>query len=165
MTAGFSGGDALTITIDDQGYTGLGGALSDADTVAISVATAPPVTRLLGIRSSAQADEGEALVYTVTMSPTSAGPVTVEYGTRELDASQYGAAIRATAGADYVPGGGTLTFLPGEWEKSFSISTVEDALVEENEGFEVYIANASGAELGARSTIANIIDDDVAPFV
>jgi hypothetical protein len=45
----------------------------------------------------------------------------------------------------------------------YSIPTVEDALFERDEGFEVYIANASGAELGASSTIASILNDDF-PF-
>jgi hypothetical protein len=36
-TANFNGGDTLTITTNDQGNTGAGGALSDTDTVAITV--------------------------------------------------------------------------------------------------------------------------------
>jgi hypothetical protein len=38
-TAGYVGSDALAITVSDQGNTGSGGALSDTETVAISVGT------------------------------------------------------------------------------------------------------------------------------
>src|SRR5678809_367430 len=37
-TANYNGGDTLSITTDDLGNTGSGGALSDTDTVAITVA-------------------------------------------------------------------------------------------------------------------------------
>jgi Ca2+-binding RTX toxin-like protein len=42
-TSGYSGSDTLSITTNDNGHTGSGGAKSDTDTVAISIVDHPPV--------------------------------------------------------------------------------------------------------------------------
>ncbi|MBI2987506.1 MAG: hypothetical protein HYY45_12145, partial [Deltaproteobacteria bacterium] len=43
---------------------------------------------------------------------------------------------------DYVPTSGTLTFSPGEFTKSFTISIVNDSLVEGNETVNLSLSNA-----------------------
>jgi Calx-beta domain/Domain of unknown function (DUF4214)/WD40-like Beta Propeller Repeat len=73
----------------------------------------------------------------------------------------------ATAGADYVPTSGTLTFAPGETEKTFSIPLIDDAVDEDDETIVVKLADKTGtAKLGEPSVAAVVItDDDPSPFL
>ena len=83
------------------------------------------------------------------------GPVTVHYETSDGTAS---------AGSDYVPASGTLTFGPGEAGKSFTVPVTSDSAPEGDETFQVTLSNAAGgASIGspAGGTVT-ITDDDAA---
>ena len=60
--------------------------------------------------------EGEPLVFTVILSPTASGTVTVDWATSDVTAAETGglSARDAAAGADYAAGNGTLTFRAGQ---------------------------------------------------
>jgi hypothetical protein len=83
------------------------------------------------------------------------GPVTVHYETSDGTAS---------AGSDYTPASGTLTFGPGESGKSFTVPVTSDSAPEGDETFQVALSNAAGgASIGspAGGTVT-ITDDDAA---
>ncbi|HEY6166600.1 MAG TPA: Calx-beta domain-containing protein, partial [Verrucomicrobiae bacterium] len=76
----------------------------------------------------------------------------------------------ATAGADYALTNGTLTFLPGEVGRVFSIPVVDDSLVEVPETVALGLSNAvlvgSGTatvSLGLNAATLTIFDNDLAP--
>lgn len=82
--------------------------------------------------------------------------VTVDYST---------ANVTAAAGPDFVGISGTLTFAPGETEKTIEITVIGDPLDEADETFQVNLANAVGAILADNRGIGTITDDDATPTV
>ncbi|PJI47493.1 MAG: hypothetical protein CTR55_18935 [Pseudomonas sp.] len=103
--AGYSGNDSLQITTNDLGNTGSGGALSDTDSIAISVIVPNPVVQ--GVTSSTP-DGTYKVGDTVTVIVTFDQSVTVSGGTPTL-LLETGAIDRL---ATYVSGSGSnsLTF-------------------------------------------------------
>ena len=99
----------------------------------------------------ARAAEGTdaTLDFTVRMDAAVEGTVTVEYATRDGTAK---------AGEDYTGTSGTLTFAPGDTEKTVSVPILDDALDEGAETFTLRLTNANGARIGdgeATGTIEN----------
>src|SRR5262249_23987185 len=69
----------------------------------------------------------------------------------------------ATAGSDYTATSGTLNFADGEVSKTFSISIVNDTLVEGDETVNLTLSSPTGATLGSpAAALLTIQDDDVA---
>src|SRR5262245_44877231 len=102
-------------------------------------------------------DETNGLaVLTVLRSADPPGAVTVDFATT-TDGT-------ATAGLDYTPVSGTLTFAAGEKTQTITIPILNDALVEyQEEYFSVVLANpSSGAVVGKGQTRVYIRDDDAA---
>src|SRR5690606_16742599 len=71
-------------------------------------------------------------VFTVTLTPFSGRNVVVLFNTVD---------DTATAGQDYTPTSGTLTFLPGETSKSITVQVLGDTLGEANEAFLVNLTS------------------------
>jgi len=85
--------------------------------------------------------EGDTAVLQIEVSPTSPNQViVVEYSVR---------ALTATAGSDYSvpPVPHTVTINPGESSINLAIPTIDDALVEATERFEVRLTGATGGAL------------------
>ncbi|MHB8524153.1 MAG: Calx-beta domain-containing protein [Limisphaerales bacterium] len=101
---------------------------------------------------SADENAGNAVIAVQRTGDTNA-PVTVDYATSDGT---------ATAGADYVPVSGTLSFAAGETLKSFSVPIVDDTLVEANETINLTLRNPTGGvPLGGQSqAVLSIIDND-----
>ena len=103
--------------------------------------------------SDAEGDEGTNVEFTVSMNKVTTDSVTVQYGTSDGTAT----------GADYTPATGqTLTFAPGETEKTITIVTTDDSDEEGDESFQLVLSNPSvNAELSYSSTATGtIIDND-----
>jgi uncharacterized delta-60 repeat protein len=80
------------------------------------------------------------------------GTVSVNYGTSD------GSAV---GGQDYVPQNSSLTFNPGETNKTFSITILNDALVEPDETVNLSLSLPVGAVLGVPATaVLTIVNDD-----
>ena len=125
----------------------------------------------------AQAEEGESLTFTVTLSAESGREVTVDWTANAF--AELGDS--ATAGTDFTAGTGTLTFTPrttevdqvsndlvttsAETAKTFTVSTTEDETFEPNETFTVVLSNPSNAEIGNGNAKGTIENDDAAPLV
>jgi extracellular elastinolytic metalloproteinase len=87
--------------------------------------------------------------FTVTLAPTTGGTVTVDWATADGT---------ATAGGDYVAGGGTLTFDPGVSTQAVTVTVNADALPEGVESFTMGLAGAAGAPIAHGTGVARILD-------
>jgi uncharacterized repeat protein (TIGR01451 family) len=105
-----------------------------------------------------EGDSGTSVVtFTVTLSPTSANQVTVQYAT--VDGT-------ATAGSDYQSTNGQLTFDPGDSTKQIQVTINGDTLVEPNETFKIHLSNATGgAGIAPSDGTGTIKNDDTAGLV
>jgi predicted AlkP superfamily pyrophosphatase or phosphodiesterase len=89
---------------------------------------------------------------TVRLTKAGAAPVSVDYETFDRT---------ATAPGDYdSQGPATLTFAPGETQKTISVLVRGDTLDESDESFGVRFSGQSNAELGDRDATVTIVDDD-----
>ena len=95
-----------------------------------------------------------AVVFAVTLSRAASDTVTVDYATRDNT---------ATAGEDYTPTSGTLTFAAGELEKTVSVSILDDAVDEGEETFTLKLMNARGAAIGDGEATGTIENSDHMP--
>ncbi len=94
-----------------------------------------------------------AVTVTVNRTSGSASTVSVNFSTSP--------SFNSTAGQDYTPVSGTLTFGPGETSKSFTVPILEDALAEGTEQFNVILSSPTGgAVLGTSAASVSIIDND-----
>ena len=116
----------------------------------------PPVLRV----ATAEAPEGEAVEFTVELSPASEKTVTVAWEAATLDDENTAAAGDFTA----VPAA-TLTFMPGETEKTVTVQTTHDTVDEDDETFTVTLSNPSNATLRKATAKGWIVDDDDPPAV
>ena len=130
-------------------------------TIADSEATATIVdnetTPTLSIEA-ASAEEGEAVEFTVSLSPVSTQDVTVQYDTsiESTDTATTGDFTAATSQ--------TLTVPTGDSSATISIDTVEDSTEENDETFTLTLSNqSSNAAIDSQKTsaIGTITNDDV----
>jgi ELWxxDGT repeat protein len=104
----------------------------------------------IGHLEIAEPDSGSRTTrFTVTLSPTSAGTVTVEYSTADLTAN---------SGSDYDAASGVLTFGPGVASLPVEVNVHADALAEGVETFQVNLANATGAAIAHGQGIGAVHD-------
>ena len=92
------------------------------------------------------------MAFTVTLSPAREnGEATVSWSTSDGT---------ATAGSDYVAGSGTLTFAPGEAEKTVEVTLLDDAADEGDETFTVTLSAPVNATVAQAAASGTIVDDD-----
>ena len=84
--------------------------------------------------------EGATLAFQVTLSQPAPTAVTVAYTTR--DGAGEDAAV---AGEDYTAASGTLSFKPGETQKSVAVTVIDDGLSEGAETLTLHLSGAQGA--------------------
>ncbi|MEZ6131775.1 MAG: Calx-beta domain-containing protein [Planctomycetaceae bacterium] len=121
---------------------------NDVPLPALSIAAAPAV------------DEGISSVFTVTLSEASTTAVTVQYSTIQGDEP-----TAATSGADYTAASSqTLTFSPGQTQKTIAIPTIDDTEVESDETFGLRLSNAAGATIAVAQATGVIRDNEVTPL-
>ncbi len=102
-------------------------------------------------------DEGDTgtvnAEFRVTLSSSSASVVSVNYAT---------AGETASSGADFVSVVGTVTFAPGETEKSIGVPVNGDAIDESDETFAVALSDPSNAMIRDGNATGTIRDDETA---
>ena len=113
---------------------------------AVSATVAAPA--LLSV-ADAEADEGKALSFAVTLDRAASGTVTVDWATADGT---------ATAGTDYTSASGTLTFSAGETAKTVAVQALSDASVEGDETFSLNLSNASRAAIADGAATGTVID-------
>jgi hypothetical protein len=92
--------------------------------------------------------------FTVSLSAASASTVTVNYGT---------VSGTATAGTDFTPTSGTLTFAPGETSKSVTVPVIGNTTFEPNKDFFLTLGSASNAVIADSVGQGTILNDDALP--
>lgn len=100
------------------------------------------------------AEEGDTLDFTVTLSPQSTHTVTVEYAITDDTAQE---------NSDYTasPSSGTLTFTPGETQKTISVHSIDDNINEpDEETLTVTLSNPQNAVLDRNRATGIIADND-----
>jgi uncharacterized delta-60 repeat protein len=99
---------------------------------------------------------GNAVIGVVRAGATN-DPVTVDFATVAIPGA-------ATPFLDFIPASGTLSFLPGQTNLTFSVPILDDLLVEGNELFEVMLNNLTGpAVIALGQAPVSIIDNDFSP--
>ncbi|HEX6032119.1 MAG TPA: Calx-beta domain-containing protein [Tepidiformaceae bacterium] len=102
-------------------------------------------------------DEGDGTVTVTITRSTSAGAGSVHWATSN------GTAV---AGTDYTAASGTETFSPGETQETFTVTILQDALVEGNQTINLTLSDPVGGSLGDQDTATiTIIDDEGVPTV
>jgi hypothetical protein len=130
------------------GFYGLGaGVIEDDDPLPVVMPGDATVT---------EGDADTALLSVpVTLSAPTRRTVTVDWTTADDD---------AVAGEDYVAASGTLTFLPGETNKTIDVAVIGDTTVEPDETMLVVMSNPANAVLGNDGVgRGHILDDDQPP--
>lgn len=102
--------------------------------------------------SIAEGDSGVSLAaFTATLSTASLEPVTVDFATAD------GTGV---AGEDYVATSGSVTFLPGEKTKPFTVRVYGDLVDEDDETFLVNLSNPRSAVLADPQAVGRIQNDE-----
>ena len=111
---------------------------------------------LLTIAGASAGEASGSLEFVVTATGMVAGHarVTVDYATEDRT---------ATAGADYDPISGTLTFTADRAEQVVAVPVVDDAVDEPDEMLAVVLARPVNAALGVDEAEGTIVDDDPFP--
>ncbi len=104
--------------------------------------------------SAGEGSGGLEFVVTATGLAAGAAPVTVDYATEDGT---------ATAGADYEPVSGTLTFTAQRAEQVVAVPLVDDAVNEPEETLTVVLTNVENATIGTATAVGVIEDDDPVP--
>ena len=123
----------------------------------LSVApTAPDADPAVLSVADARAREGtdETIDFRVSLSRAMSAAVTVDYATED------GRGMTATAGEDYTPVSGTLTFAPGETAKTVAVAILDDVIDEGEEGFALRLSNAGGARIADAVGFGWIVNSD-----
>lgn len=112
----------------------------------------PPPALSIGDVSATEGNLGTTnAVFPVTLSGPSGKTITVNYTT--LPGS-------ATAGVDFLPRSGTLTFPPGATTRNIVVPVVGDTIDEPNETFFVQLSSPANASIARGQATGTIVDDD-----
>ena len=144
---------AGTYTLSATAYAERGAAGTVQGTLSVSFTVLAPAALSV---ADAEAEEGTdaTLDFQVTLDREAAGTVTVEYATSD------GTAL---AGSDYTATSGTLTFAPGETEKTVSVPVLEDDHDEGSETLTLRLTSASGATIADGEATGTITNSDPIP--
>ena len=119
---------------------------SQASTATVQIADNDPAP-LLTINNVSVLEGGTA-VFTVTLTPVSGRTVSVNFAAANGTAHN---GLVCTAGTDYLPAGGTVTFAPGTTSQPVSVRTCGDTITEGNETFLVNLSNPVNAKFASRT--------------
>jgi len=122
------------------------GTITDDDEARLSQGIGPQVL---------EGDSGNTpAIFTVTLSTPADFTVSVDFEV----SSGYGA-DGAKAGEDFVPISGTLTFQPGDTEKTYTVQIIGDTIAESDETYSSLIRNAN-VPINVNGSLAKILNDD-----
>ncbi len=113
----------------------------------------PPTVSFSTSNFTVEENAGPAMI-TVSLNAASGMTPTINYATSNGT---------ATAGTDYTPVLGTLTFSPGQTTRSFVVPVVNETVNEASETVLLYLSNPTNALLGAQSRATLTILDDNPP--
>lgn len=103
--------------------------------------------------SDVSVTEGGSLVFTITKTGTTTSSLSVDFSTNDGS---------ATAGTDFSTASGSVPFAPAETNKTVTVSSIDDSIVESVETFTVNLANpSSGSTISDTQGVGTINDNDV----
>jgi len=141
---------AVNATIADG--EGVGTILDDDSMVSLSVADTQ-VTEATGTNGAPYS----LAAFPVSLSAPSPKTVIVRFGTED------GTARVSSGDYDYVPpAGSTISFAPGETQKTISIKVTDDTIPEPSETFRLRLSLPANAAIADGEATGTIIDDDSA---
>ncbi len=112
----------------------------------------PDALATLSVAAARVTEEADAtLGFVVSLSREASETVTVDFATADGTAA---------AGRDYTAAVGTLTFAPGETQKTVSVAVLDDAHDEGEETLTLTLSNASGAHIADDTATGTIENDD-----
>ncbi len=148
-----SGDNFSPVLTDDPAAGG------SSDPTVTPILTPPDIT-VKDATVNEPATGSNSAAFAVTLSHSFTHPVSINFAT----ADDTGGANPATAGSDYTPTSGTLTFNPGEVVKTVSVPVLADAdATETNETFLVNISGATGGATITRAQATGTITPDSTP--
>lgn len=152
-TPGFSGAASVQVTSNDQGHTGTGAALSDTDTVNVTVEEGGTLS--FSANAYAVAEGAGPASVTVTRTGGAAGEVSVTFATGGGTASD---------ASDYTAVTQTVTFADGDAsDKTVGVTVADDSDYEGPETVGLALTNVTGgATLGPANTATLTINDNEA---
>lgn len=148
ITFGFSGADDL---FSGAAPSTLAATHTDNEAAGLSVGPAEVQEPVNGTT---------ALVFSVTLSPSSASTVTVDYATSAVTATS---GAGCTTGVDFVAASGQLTFQPLDTLETVTVVVCVDRPDEIAETLSVTLSDANGAAIGTAVGTGTITDRDVTP--
>jgi len=117
-----------------------------------NLGSSPAATLSIADASVVEGNRGRSqLQFTVSRSGSGEGTVSVDYRT---------VAGTALAKSDYTAASGTLTFPPGVWSQTITITIKTDRTREPDETFTVELLNAVGGTVGDAVATGTILNDD-----
>ena len=150
--------ETVTVTLSPSPPCGETGAVCTDDGRTFTTALATEIQGPPGLAvADAEVQEGAnaTLAFAVTFSRAPSSTVTVDYATSDGT---------ATAGSDYTAASGTLSFAPGETEKTVSVPVLDDGHDEGSETLTLTLSNASGAYLEDGTAMGTINNSDPMPL-
>ncbi|MCC7487797.1 MAG: FG-GAP repeat protein [Burkholderiales bacterium] len=160
--------NAIADTVFEDNEIFLGTLTTAAGGGTLTLGTATLVTATIGnddgaptfAINSASATEGAAgtagvLTFAVTRTGNAEAPQTVQFAT-----------VSGTAGEgfDYTGNSGTLTFTQGQASATFTVATIQDALVEGTESLLATLGATNFGSVTAATGTGSIVDDDIPIF-
>jgi len=142
--------ETFTITLSSP----TGASLGSTSTATVSITDDDGSTAVLGFSASEYSvdEDGTLVTITVTRSGSTSGNKSVDYATGDGT---------ATAGSDYTPASGTLTFAGTDTSKTFDVLISDDSSVEGDETVTVTLSGPTGgAALGTSTATLTVEDDD-----
>src|SRR5262249_916511 len=104
--------------------------------------------------------EGGTASFNISLSTAAGVPVTVTATTADGTGAN-----AATQPQDYTQKQETFTFSPGQTGKTFSVTTINDTIDEDDETFRALLSGASNANIVGGPGIGTITDDDSPPTI
>ena len=140
---------AFTATETGTHYIAAGALGHSQGTYEVEVTEEPPTIRV----TDAEATEGDdtEMLFRVTLGSAPSGTVTVNYMTADGTAA---------AGEDYTATSGTLTFAPGETEKTVAVAIIDDTVEDSGETFRLILSEPSGGSLADTEATGTIFNTD-----
>jgi hypothetical protein len=162
-TTDFTGAASVQITTNDQGNTGTGGALSDTDTINITVFER--TMQFIQTNFTVSETAGHATI-TITRLGGTTQTASVDYATGDLSGLTNCNVNTGNASprCDFTAVAGTVNFPIGQSVASFDIPIVNDVYVEGPETLPITLSDPTGGILGTPATATvTINDNDLAP--
>jgi subtilisin-like proprotein convertase family protein len=130
----------------------VGATIADGQGVGTITNDDSPALRINNVSKVEGNSGSSALTFTVSLTPTSTGTVTVNYATANGS---------ATAGSDYIATSGAMTFSPGQTSNTVTVEVVGDTAIEPTEAFLVNLSSASGATIADGQGVGTVTNDDI----